>query len=147
MAIPLTTTVYGKSPLNPTKNTTTKKVEKLTGFAYPFEENPKRGYYSKSNGIELLRANLRQLIRTEKGERFMLPEYGCNLKRFLMEPLDETTFNEVKNTIKESIARYLGKVQITKLQVFETASGAINIKLFCSYKDEEFTRFETEIRI
>jgi phage baseplate assembly protein W len=147
MAIPNQTSVYGKIIPPSSKNTVTLKVAKEIGFKYPFQSSPKKGYFSKSSGLELIKSNLIQLIKTSKGERFMLPEYGCNLRNYLMEPLDETTFNEVKIQIQESVARYLKQVSILKLQVFETDTSLMNVKLVCGIRNEDLVNFEVGINV
>jgi phage baseplate assembly protein W len=147
MAIPSLTNIYGKIVTPQVKSSISGKIEKLIGFKYPIVNTPSNGYFSKQSGVALLKSNLRQLIRTERGERFMLPNYGCGLKQYLMEPLDETTFNEVKTKIVESINTYLSNIEISKLQVFETRSGIMNVKLYCNLRDEENFRFDTEVNV
>ena len=147
MALPTNTTLYGKVPSKPVTNKVSLKISKITGFKYPPTETNANGYFSKASGFDLIKTSLSNLIKTNKGERFMLPEFGCNASRYLMEPLDQTTFNEIRKEIQESISRYLSKVSIKKLQVFDTRQNGINIKLFCTYKDEEFVKFDQQIRL
>jgi len=147
MAIPTTTNTYGK--LTPAKaaREATLQENKISGFIYPPVANPANGYFSKSSGLALIRSSLRSLIRTERGERFMLPDYGCNLRKFLMEPLDEITFRLIKDEIETSIGKYLKAVKIGKLQVFETDQNNINVKLYCSLADTRGVNFGVGVRI
>lgn len=145
MALPTTTLVYGKELPNNTISNLTSKFKKTIGFKYPIEEDSKRGYFSKETGINLIRNNLANLIKTEKGERFMLPNYGCSVTKYLMEPLDEATFAEVKKEIYEAITTYLSKVSISKLQIFEDSGDTARINLFCTTRDEDSVTFQTTI--
>lgn len=147
MAIPTTTTVYGSVIPNRSKNDTTLKTQKITGLKYPLDASPKKGYYSKQSGFDLIKSSLRSIIRTSRGERFMLPDFGCNLKRFLMEPIDQTTFSLIKDDIVTSIGKYLVKVKIDKLQILETRSNTLNVKLFCSVKDNAVVNFDVNIEV
>lgn len=139
--------VYGKSLPPKSRNTVNLKLQKTIGFNYPASTDPYRGYFSKQTGIDLIRNNLRQLLRTEPGERFMLPNYGCSLRRYLMEPLDQITFSQIRDTIKNSIYKYLSKVSIIKLSVVETVSAQIKINLFCRFNDDEIINFDTNFKI
>ena len=47
----------------------------------------------------------------------MLPGYGCNLKRFLFQPLDELTFEAIKREIQSSFNQYIVGAYITKIRV------------------------------
>lgn len=147
MAISDNVTVYGKKTDNIPRNIIKLKLEKEIGFKYPLEANPKRGYFSKITALELYRANLKQLIRTNKGERFMLPDYGCSLNEYLMEPLDSLTFEEIKTDIYNSISKYLDKISISKLQITENKQSGLNVKLFCTLRDEAMTKLEVEIEV
>lgn len=147
MAIPSNTQVYGKVVQSVPKNILTLKLDKDVGIGYPIPENPYRGYFSRLAGLELLKSNLRQFIKTERGERFMRPDYGCNLRRYLMEPLDDTLFNEVKTEIYESVSKYFSKVSISKLQVLEQGDNGMRVELFCNLRTEEMVKFNTQIEI
>jgi phage baseplate assembly protein W len=147
MAIPTTTQIYGRVIPNTSKNIVSQKILKPIGIKYPINEDTANGYFSKQSGLDLIRNNLKILLKTIRGERFMLPEYGCNLKNYLMEPLDETTFNLVKEDIQNSIRKYLDGVNILKLQVVGTETNTMNVSLLCSLREDELVKFETRIVI
>jgi phage baseplate assembly protein W len=147
MSLPSNTNFYGNTPGDVVQRTTTLKSPKLSGLIYPVPTSPKNGYFSKMSGLELVRSNLSSLVRTERGERFMRPDFGCNLRKFLMEPLDEVLFSMIKEEIITAVRRYLGTVSIGKLQVFENRFGHLDVKLFCSLRDAQFTAFNIGVRI
>ena len=74
MAIPTSTTTYGKIIAPATRNDVSLKTSKTTGFSYPILLTPGKGYFSKSSGAALLKSMVSTLVRTERGERFMLPD-------------------------------------------------------------------------
>lgn len=147
MAITNTTKTYGSILPSPIRRPVTLQDPKITGLVYPIPPNPKNGYFSKMSGLALVRSNLSSLVRTERGERFMRPDYGCNLRKFLMEPLDEVVFSLIKEEIVTAIRRYLSTVSIGKLQVFETRDSNIKINLFCSLRDAVATSFNIGVRV
>ena len=147
MSLPTTTTIHGKLLSNVSKNVSTSKINKLLGFKYPIEENPSRGYFSKSTGLDLIKNNVRILLKTMRGERFMLPDYGCNLKYYLLEPLDNTLMDTIKKDVLESISKYLSNVSVLKLQVSETRSGALSVNLVCGLRDNDLVRFESGVKV
>ena len=147
MAIPTSTTTYGKLIPPKASREVTLKDAKLYGFKYPPQASPGNGYFSKSSGLDLIQSSIRSLVRTERGERFMLPDYGCNLRKFLMEPMDETTFRLIKEEIEVSFRKYLRAIKIGKLQIFETKQFNIDVKLFCSLADAKGSNFGVGVRI
>ena len=147
MAIPTTTNIYGSIIPPKALRDATLKDDKLCGFKYPPQAAPGNGYFSKSSGLDIIRSSIRSLVRTERGERFMLPDYGCNLRKFLMEPMDETTFTLIKDEIQTSFRKYLKEIKIGKIQVFETDQNNIDVKLFCSLRDAKGVNFGVGVRI
>jgi phage baseplate assembly protein W len=147
MAIPEDTEVYGVLLPNKSKNQILDREALVKGFTYPLVKSDTEGYFSKSTGLKLAKNMLKSFIRTNRGERFMLTDYGVNLQKYLMEPLDETTFRLIKEEIETSVRRYLRIFKPSKLQVFETRTGALLIKLFVSLNDVENGGFNIEVRI
>tara|TARA_R100001509_G_scaffold43822_2_gene23749 strand:- start:17466 stop:17909 length:444 start_codon:yes stop_codon:yes gene_type:complete len=147
MAIATSVTVYGTVTPETIQRPTVLKDPSLTGLNYPIPKTPKNGYFSKSSNLQLIKSNLRSLLRTTRGERFMRTDYGCDLRKFLMEPLDEGTFNAIKEEVSISIRRYISTVSLGKIQVFETKTGQLKVNLFCTLRDSSTTAFEIGVRV
>lgn len=112
-----TVEILGFLPTKNTKQVINPKQFKVFGLYYPIGWNTNKGYFTKVAGVELVKQNLLQLLGTERGERVMLPNYGCNLRKYLFQPLDEQTFNAIKNEILFSINKYSKGIEILKLTV------------------------------
>ena len=119
------TTIYGVVPAPTTKEVVTGKSNTFYGLNYPSTILPGKGYFHKTTGIQLLKNNLQQLIRTEKGERVMLPEYGMSLQKFLFQPLDRDLVENIKEEVIVQVTRWLPFLTITKFRVFE--ENSVNI--------------------
>jgi len=120
-----TTTVYGKTPAVNVAQQLKGHANVFYGLNYPTAYLPGKGYFHKTTGVELLKNNLKQLLRTEKGERVMLPGYGLGLRQFLFQPLDEDLVNTLREEVVVQINKWFPHLEITKLRVFEEA--ALNI--------------------
>ena len=113
---------------------------KIAGVKYPLQADS-RGYFSRATGTELLKSELTQFIRTETGERVMLPKYGLSLRKFLFMPLDEQLATDMKEEVYRGFARYLPHVQIIKFRLFQNEKinyqglPGLVLKLFVRSKD------------
>jgi len=136
-------TVSPRQALDPV----TLKTPKLTGLNYPISTNPENGYFSKNSNLNLIKSNLNSLIRTERGERFMRPDYGCSLRRFIMEPLDESLFAIIREEVTLAVRKYLKTVSVQKLQVFDTETSQLKVNLFCSVRDSVSTAFNIGVTV
>ena len=111
------------------------------GMSWPFGSRLEGGFFPFETGSSLVKNNLSQLLRTERGERVMLPKFGCNLRKFLFQPIDQTTFDAIKEEILTSIHRYIKGVTVLKLKVEEGSRdlNSIVVTVFLRIKDSENT--------
>ena len=139
--------IFGKTPPRSIARTVDIKDPELAGMRYPLPKEPARGYFSKAVNTELVNSGLRDVIRTVRGERFMLPDYGCNVRNFLFEPLDEGTFLSIKDDITTSIRKYLKKVTIAKLQVTKQGESDLRVILYCAFDNAQIPYFRVGVRV
>jgi len=144
-----TVTQIGKTLSPSQKEEISSRSRKIIGIQYPIGKLPvNRGYFSKETGISLVKSMLKQALLTEKGERVMLPNFGCGLKKYLFEPIDEATFLEIKSNIITTITKYTPGVEILKLNLNSLDSygleglQAIKIILTCKLRNVEDSLFE-----
>lgn len=136
------TKVFGVQNTKEVSLRSSSKVQKFYGLGFPVGENINAGYFSKMSGVELIKRNIVQLIRTDRGERFMLPLFGTNLKKYLFEPKDEFLFSKIRKEIRETLTRYAPFVDFvdvvirgSELNTNQYKSG-IEIVLYCKVKEE-----------
>ncbi len=90
--------------------------DQFIGFTLPlYLDNGDRA--STKTTMEAVKQNLRNLCSTEAGERIMQPNLGVRLKRFLFEPGDETTKDEIREVILESINYWLPFLLIKNMDI------------------------------
>jgi len=154
MVIHNSTTVYGVRHTKRVRKETPSNVRrKVFGLSYPLSKNIHKGYFSKETGKELAYNNLKQLLRTEPGERILLPKFGCALNQYLFQPLDAELFESIKETVLTSIARYARNVEVLRLGVFPLdqygAEGmqALQVKLLVKLLDSDEVTFDVGVKI
>ena len=71
---------------------------------FPFKDSP-NGFYFKlnDNDKEAIRADLLHLLLTNKGERLYLPDFGSDLRKYIFEPNDNITHEDIRNNLNETI--------------------------------------------
>tara|TARA_R110000824_G_scaffold161134_7_gene336312 strand:+ start:1410 stop:1868 length:459 start_codon:yes stop_codon:yes gene_type:complete len=117
----MTTTIFGKVPDPKVKAEIINKKSSggVNGVKYPLydKNNHTKGIFVKTKGFTLLRSEATQLIRTERGERVMLPNYGLSLKKYLFEPLTDDLVESVTEEIFYSFSTYLPKAKVRSVDV------------------------------
>ncbi len=118
MAANNTVTIYGTTVPSFIEKTPTSKKKVTYGLGFPLGSNRESGgFFTKKTGVELIKDAVIQLLRTDRGERILLPKFGCNLRKFLFQPLDETTFEAIKEEIRFSFYNYIVGARLIKLGV------------------------------
>jgi len=64
-----------------------------------------------------IKNSLINLFNTHPGQRILLPEYGCNLNRYVFQPCTTITANTLGVEIEQTIIRWEPRVELTKINV------------------------------
>ena len=93
--------------------------DRFVGIDYPLHKSSgKEGWFaSTSTTIEAVKVNIRNLLKTGKGERLMQPTLGVNLRRFLFEQFTSETRIAVENEIVETFRTWLPFVQVRNIEI------------------------------
>lgn len=88
------------------------------GIDFPFRESPK-GYYLNmtTTDADEVRASLMHLLLTNKGERFMMPEFGSDLIKYIFEPINTKTITDLKLEISDSIKKFIPNLQLDDIVI------------------------------
>lgn len=88
-----------------------------TGWSFP------PTFDKKGRTVEMLsdKADIKSclgiLLSTSIGERIMQPKYGCDLKRFLFEPLNTTLKAYIKDLVKKAILYFEPRIKLEEISL------------------------------
>ena len=93
-------------------------MEQIFNIQFPIKESDK-GYFIDltTNSLDGLLADIRHVLLTTKGTRYYRPSFGANLRKYLFDPNDELTHNEIKMEINEMMSNYFPNVKVKSIQV------------------------------
>ena len=82
--------------------------KKYINIDFPFRDS-ENGFYFKLNSTDkdAIRSDLLHLLLTNKGERLYLPDFGSDLRKFIFEPNDAITHDQIRDNLNETIKRYI----------------------------------------
>lgn len=66
---------------------------------------------------EDIKKSLEILLSTTIGERFLQPQYGCNLDNYVFEPMNAATQTSIKITVKNAILIYEPRIKLVSVQL------------------------------
>lgn len=88
-----------------------------TGWRFPPSFSNVSGKVAMTSDVEDIERSLQILLSTTRGERVMLPKYGCNLDVLLFEPITVTLISYITDMIKSSIMYYEPRITLNNLDI------------------------------
>lgn len=105
------------------------QLDVKVGVALPF--NGSGVFKSTSTTAEQIKYNLINLLLTSKGERLFDPNFGCDLKKLIFDPMSSN--DVVEQMIIPQIDTYLNSIELTNINV-DTSYQDYSVVLNIEYK-------------
>lgn len=90
-----------------------------TGWAFPPEAATTSAFEWRS-GAALVRQSIVIILDTEPGERVMRPDFGCGLRRYLMEPNTPATRAAIAQDINAALRAWEQRIVVGTVDVVPT---------------------------
>ncbi|MEO1259493.1 MAG: GPW/gp25 family protein [Bacteroidota bacterium] len=102
------------------------------GWSFPPMFNRETGTVTMAANEQDIDQSLEILLSTSLGERVMQPDYGCNLKDYQFEPLNNGLIGYLKDLVETAILLYepritLEKIEVTPLESEELIEGRFKV--------------------
>ena len=81
-----------------------------------FKKHPVTDDVVVSRDASAIKQAIVNLLMTNKGERLMNPDYGSDIRRYLFEPLDYGTANQITGNIKSTIDTFEPRITVLNLR-------------------------------
>lgn len=104
-----------------------------TDIDLDFDANPITKDVQKKVDASAIAASISNLLSTSHYERLFNPEIGCNIKRYLFEPIDDITTSNMQEEITRTIKNYERRVDLREVTVtpqYDLNAYEVFIKFF-----------------
>jgi hypothetical protein len=89
----------------------------------PLTIDSKDGIKLNKNYHDLVVQNLKMLLLTSPGERIMIPDFGCGVRRFLFEVDHPSTYGTLSGIIYKQAGRWLPYLEILDIKFASQGLG------------------------
>lgn len=105
------------------------------GIKYPFTSENDEGVYLDVNEkySDMVRSKLLHILFTPKGQRYMDPNFGTDLIKYIFSPKDGSTMSELKDSIRTDVTRYLHNVQFDDVSIYDDEKSVNGIVVVIYY--------------
>lgn len=113
-------------------------LKKFIGIRFPFKSSQEGFYFDLTKtSKDAVKSNLTHLLLTKKGSRLYRPDFGTNIQDYLFEPMDDQTFDLLKNEIVSAIQNNIQGITIDLIEL-KTENHVANLNVKYSYNDGVF---------
>ena len=119
--------------------------QRFINIDFPFKDSPEGFYFNlNATDADAIRADLLHLLLTNKGERLYMPDFGSDLKKYIFEPNDGVTHEQIKDNLNETIKRYMPNLIINGITFKNDAiEELIIVELTYTVTDGTFNSSDT----
>lgn len=84
-----------------------------------------QGRLARVAGPEKVRQAIFTILDTEPGERVMRADFGCGLRRFLMQPNNPGTRAGIERVVTQALTRWEPRIRVLEVHVLSTDDPAL----------------------
>lgn len=122
---------------------------KSINIKFPLEDDKEKNNLFVLNYVtkNALVSDLQLLLYTKKGQRYYMPDYGTNLEKFIFEPEDTTTEDQIIADLRQSVRDYMPEITINTVNFYskvddgysELQDNELRVKIGFTYADDVFS--------
>ena len=119
------------------------------GIDLPFRksEGMDGWFASTTDTISSVKNNIRNLLKTNQGERYMQPLIGMGLRRYLFEQISDETVLLIQNEIVDSFKFWLPFVEIQDIKVNFNDNSQMDVSVEFNIKQDPNTLESVQVTI
>jgi len=118
------------------------------GIDLPMNASSGASFQLNYLSIDQAVANAKNLLQTNRGERIMQPDFGCDLRNTVFQNITEELLLDVENRIRESFEYWLPYIFINTLTIEENAdANRISITLSISLEGNQVDTRSIQLEI
>ncbi|GAC13035.1 GPW/gp25 family protein [Aliiglaciecola lipolytica] len=87
------------------------------GWSFPVYPSQNDKTISYVEGAEKVRQSIWMILQTEPKERIMRPNFGCGLRRYLMQPNNASTWAGIQRDIERALIRWEPRIKLEEVKV------------------------------
>ncbi|MEJ2454136.1 MAG: GPW/gp25 family protein [Candidatus Thiodiazotropha sp.] len=103
------------------------------GWKFPLQVTPQGGI-AQSNYEQRVEESIYLILGTARGERVMLPDFGCGIHDLVFEPNNSLTRSLVVNRVREALVRYEPRIDVLAVETETTPEQENLLLIRLSYR-------------
>ncbi|HZM45922.1 MAG TPA: GPW/gp25 family protein [Burkholderiales bacterium] len=98
------------------------------GWKFPLQVTP-AGRIAQARYEQRIEESIYLILSTSKGERVMLPEFGCGIHDLVFEPNNPATTSATAQAVRAALTRFEPRIDVLDLQVEPQEENLLLIRI------------------
>lgn len=103
------------------------------GWKFPIRINSKGGL-SYSKGEEDIEESIWIILGTSKGERIMMPDFGCGIHDLVFAPLNPTAIGDIEYHVRGALMKWEPRIDVLNVRVEQVKEEPHKLLIRVDYK-------------
>jgi phage baseplate assembly protein W len=103
------------------------------GWKFPFQVNA-AGNIAQARAEQRVEESIYLILSTAKGERPMLPDFGCGIHDLVFAPDNAATLAQVVQSVRQALATYERRIDVLDVDADNSAPGGNLLLIRVSYR-------------
>jgi len=103
------------------------------GLSFPVESDGATGRFRESSEEEDIRQAIQIILSTQKGERVMRPEFGCDIFNYAFGTLDYTSLRMMEQAVRDALIRWEPRIRNLEVRAGLCGENAGIVEFGISY--------------
>ena len=99
------------------------------GWRFPFQFDAGTGTVAMSEHEQNIKECISVILGTRKGERQMLPEFGCSVHEHMFTPNTRATASIIAHSIEAALRRWEPRIDVTSVDAWPEATGQVKVQV------------------
>ena len=91
-------------------------ASRIRTFAFPFQQG-QLAFPKQATDADAIRASVIQIITTQKGERIMRPDFGCNAFSYVFQNNTEDFRIDAEREIRQALSRWEPRIRVDGIEI------------------------------
>ncbi len=103
------------------------------GWTFPIGIDNRGGIALSTEG-EKIKQSIRLILDTARGERVMLPGFGCGIHDFTFAAVDTSTLTLIRDSVEEALLRWEPRIEVLSVELSTRRLSGGTITVTIHYK-------------
>lgn len=103
------------------------------GWKFPPQIDPSTGKFMTVEYEEDIKEAIWIILMTKKGERPMLPQFGCSIHEYMFSSPDYTTIGIIEKEIKEALEIWEPRIEGVEVKVMTNRANPEQLLIYIDY--------------